>query len=217
MSAGSGLYRATRVGAEAYAIRLAEEAKRFTLVRSELRDGINHVLKIIAWVMVPTVVLLVWSQMSRREPPRRQGGPPGVVAGIVAMVPEGLVLLTRVAFAVGAVRLGRRKVLVQELPAVEGLARVDVVCVDKTGTLTEGRLVVESLRSWTSGTTRRGPGRAGRLRPQPQRHPGGGRRRPSLPARRLAPDGLGALLLRPQVELGQLRGAGDLASWGRRS
>src|SRR5262249_60115359 len=69
------------------------------------------------------------------------------VAGTVAMVPEGLVLLTSVAFAVAVVRLGRRRVLTQELQAVEGLARVDVLCIDKTGTLTEGRLAVEEVRS----------------------------------------------------------------------
>ncbi len=147
VSAGSGLYRATRVGAEAYAVRLAEEAKRFTLVRSELRNGINRILKIIAWVMVPTVVLLVWSQMSLESHPGVKEALRGTVAGIVAMVPEGLVLLTSVAFAVGVVRLGRRRVLVQELPAVEGLARVDVICFDKTGTLTEGRLAVESVEA----------------------------------------------------------------------
>jgi magnesium-transporting ATPase (P-type) len=67
------------------------------------------------------------------------------VAGTVAMVPEGLVLLTSVAFAVGVVRLAKRRVLVQELPAVEVLARVDVLCIDKTGTLTEGRLVVDEV------------------------------------------------------------------------
>ena len=145
VSAGSGLYRATRVGEEAYAARLAEEARRFTLVRSELRNGINRILKIIAWVMVPTVILLVWSQMSLESHPGVKEALRGTVAGIVAMVPEGLVLLTSVAFAVGVVRLGRRRVLVQELPAVEGLARVDVICFDKTGTLTEGRLVVESV------------------------------------------------------------------------
>jgi cation-transporting ATPase E len=145
VSSGSGRYRATRVGAEAYAVRLAEEAKRFTLVRSELRNGINRILKIIALVMVPTVVLLVWSQMNLQDHVGVKEALRGTAAGIVAMVPEGLVLLTSVAFAVGVVRLGRRRVLVQELPAVEGLARVDVICFDKTGTLTEGRLAVESL------------------------------------------------------------------------
>ena len=69
----------------------------------------------------------------------------GAVAGTVAMVPEGLVLLTSLAFAVAVVRLARQRVLVQELPAVEGLARVDVLCIDKTGTLTEGKLAVEAV------------------------------------------------------------------------
>ena len=69
----------------------------------------------------------------------------GAVAGTVAMVPEGLVLLTSIAFSAAVVRLARRRVLVQELPAVEGLARVDVLCIDKTGTLTEGRLSVERI------------------------------------------------------------------------
>jgi cation-transporting ATPase E len=145
VSSGSGLFRATRVGAEAYAARLADEAKRFTLVRSELRNGINRILAVIAWVMVPTVTLLVWSQMRLGDAVGVKEALRGTAAGIVAMVPEGLVLLTSVAFAVGVVRLGRRRVLVQELPAVEGLARVDVICFDKTGTLTEGRLAVESL------------------------------------------------------------------------
>ena len=69
----------------------------------------------------------------------------GAVAGTVAMVPEGLVLLTSLAFSVAVVRLARRRVLVQELPAVEGLARVDVLCIDKTGTLTEGRLALDRI------------------------------------------------------------------------
>jgi cation-transporting ATPase E len=145
VSAGGGRYRATRVGPEAYATRLAEEAKRFTLVRSELRTGINRLLAVIGWVMIPTATLLVWSQMRLGQDVGVKEALRGTAAGIVAMVPEGLVLLTSVAFAVGVVRLGRRRVLVQELPAVEGLARVDVICFDKTGTLTEGRLAVESL------------------------------------------------------------------------
>ncbi|HSG80019.1 MAG TPA: HAD-IC family P-type ATPase, partial [Acidimicrobiia bacterium] len=143
VSSGSGVFRATRVGTNAYAAQLADEAKKFTLVRSELRKGIDWILAAIGWVMIPTSILLIWSQFDAnndiKEAIRTSA------AGMVAMIPQGLVLLTSVAFAVGVVRLGRRHVLVQELPAVEGLARVDVVCFDKTGTLTEGRLVVETL------------------------------------------------------------------------
>jgi cation-transporting ATPase E len=143
--AGGGAFTATKVGREAYAARLAEEASRFTLVGSELRGGINLILKYVTWLMVPTAVGLVISQFTVenygwRESVRR------TVGGITPMVPEGLVLLTSMAFAIGVIRLGRRQCLVQELPAIEGLARVDVVCLDKTGTLTEGAMDVTGLR-----------------------------------------------------------------------
>ena len=143
VAAGSGRFRATRVGAEAYAARLAEQGRRFSLTRSELRTGIDQILRIVTWLLVPTAALVVISQLnSNRSVPDALRGS---VAATVAMVPEGLVLLTSVAFAVGVVRLARRRVLVQELPAVEVLARVDVLCIDKTGTLTEGRLVVDEV------------------------------------------------------------------------
>ncbi len=143
VAAGSGRLRATRVGAEAYAAQLAEQGRRFTLTRSELRTGIDQILRIVTWLLVPTATLLLISQLRSNASVR--GALRGAVAGTVAMVPEGLVLLTSVAFAVGVVRLARRRVLVQELPAVEVLARVDVLCIDKTGTLTEGRLVVDEV------------------------------------------------------------------------
>lgn len=144
VSAGAGVYKARRVGADAYAARLADEAKKFTLVRSELRRGIDWILKTIAWLLLPMMGLLVWSQVEANDEIKEAIRV--AVAGMVAMIPQGLVLLTSVAFAVGVVRLGRRHVLVRELPAVEGLARVDVICFDKTGTLTEGRLTVDEVR-----------------------------------------------------------------------
>ncbi|MFD7988593.1 HAD-IC family P-type ATPase, partial [Kitasatospora indigofera] len=152
--AGAGAFSATRVGREAYAAQLAEEASRFTLVSSELRSGIDSILKFITWLLIPTAIGLIISQLAVegsdwREAVRR------MVAGIVPMVPEGLVLLTSVAFAIGVVRLGRKQCLVQELPAIEGLARVDTVCLDKTGTLTEGGMDVVELRPLP------GPGRPG--------------------------------------------------------
>ncbi|MBT8250341.1 MAG: HAD-IC family P-type ATPase [Acidimicrobiia bacterium] len=140
--AGSGTVRATRIGAASYAARLAAEAKEFALVRSELRTGIDLMLKGIAWLIAPTLALLMWSQLRTAD---IRGALRGSIAGIVAMVPQGLVLVTSVAFAVGVIRLGRRRVLVQELMAVEGLARVDVLCVDKTGTLTTGHLSAVDL------------------------------------------------------------------------
>jgi len=148
VAAGWGRYRATRVGDDSYAARLAHAAKRFTLVRSELRDGINWILGVVSWVVVPMGALLVWS--STRGGGTVMEGLGGAVAAGVAMIPQGLVLLASVAFAVGVIRLGQRNVLVQELPAIEGLARVDTVCFDKTGTLTEGTLTVEEIVLLTS-------------------------------------------------------------------
>ncbi len=145
VSAGGGRFMATKVGKDAYAAQLAEQAKQFTLVRSELRSGIDFILKLVSWLVIPTAGLLVLSQLEASESVKEALR--GAVAGTVAMVPQGLVLVTSVAFAVGVVRLGRRQVLVQELPALEGLARVDVVCLDKTGTLTQGKLAVDTVHA----------------------------------------------------------------------
>ncbi|MFI2348598.1 HAD-IC family P-type ATPase [Streptomyces sp. NPDC019443] len=143
--AGGGAFTATKVGREAYAAQLAEEASRFTLVHSELRSGISTILKYVTWMMVPTAIGLVISQLVVKENDFKDSVA-RTVGGIVPMIPEGLVLLTSVAFAIGVIRLGRKQCLVQELPAIEGLARVDVVCLDKTGTLTEGGMDVTELR-----------------------------------------------------------------------
>ncbi|MGW0563014.1 HAD-IC family P-type ATPase [Streptomyces sp. NPDC003016] len=143
--AGGGAFTATKVGRAAYATRLAEEASRFTLVHSELRNGINRILTFVTWLMVPTSAGLVVSQLVAKETGFKDSIA-RTVGGIVPMIPEGLVLLTSVAFAVGVIRLGRKQCLVQELPAIEGLARVDVVCLDKTGTLTEGGMDVTEVR-----------------------------------------------------------------------
>jgi len=141
--AGSGDYQATGVGADAYARKLAAQARRFTLVRSELIAGINQILRYVTWAMPPVAVLLILSQLHTHE--NRQEAATSTVAALVGMVPQGLVLLTSVAFGAAAVTLARRQVLVQQLPAVEGLARVDVVCFDKTGTLTDGTITFDSL------------------------------------------------------------------------
>ncbi|GAA2787725.1 HAD-IC family P-type ATPase [Streptomyces showdoensis] len=143
--AGGGAFTATKVGREAYAAQLAEEASRFTLVHSELRTGISTILKYVTWMMIPTAIGLIISQLVVKDNDVKESIA-RTVGGIVPMIPEGLVLLTSVAFAIGVIRLGRKQCLVQELPAIEGLARVDVVCLDKTGTLTEGGMDVTDLR-----------------------------------------------------------------------
>ncbi|MEY9863701.1 cation-transporting ATPase E [Catenulispora sp. GAS73] len=143
VAAGSGAFEATKVGHQAYAAKLAEEAQKFTLVDSELRTGINSILKYMTLLMVPAGILQVVTQLNRAGGVR--SGISRTIAGLVPMVPEGLVLLTSVAFAAGVIRLGQKNCLVQELPAIEGLARVDTVCLDKTGTLTEGGMAFDAI------------------------------------------------------------------------
>lgn len=143
--AGSGAYRATKVGRDAYAAKLAEEASKFTLVNSELRSGIDTILKVITYLLIPAGALIIYNQLFSSGQSWRPAVT-GMVAALVPMVPEGLVLMTSIAFAVGVIRLGRRQCLVQELPAIEGLARVDVVCADKTGTLTENGMRLAQIR-----------------------------------------------------------------------
>jgi cation-transporting ATPase E len=151
---GDGRVRVTRVGAESFASRLTTEAKRFSLVSSEIRNGLNRILRWITWALLPIMLIVVNGQMQVLggwDVATRTGtwrtGAVGAVAAIIAMVPLGLVLLTSVAFAVGGVRLARKQVLVRELAAVEGLARVDVLCIDKTGTLTEGTIAYDDTHA----------------------------------------------------------------------
>ncbi len=142
--AGTGCYRATKVGAEAYAAQITAQAARFTLVRSELRQGIDQILRYVTWILVPVGLLSIVVQFSHPGTHWRDAVL-GMTASLVPMVPEGLVLLTAMAFALGVIRLGKRNVLVQELPAIEGLARVDVVCADKTGTLTQNAMTLGEI------------------------------------------------------------------------
>ena len=147
VTAGQGWYRADRIGAESYANQLASEARRFSLVRSELRRGTDRILGMVTWLIVPTAILLIFSQLAESTDDSVGDAIRGTVAGVGSMIPEGLVLLTSVAFTAGVLRLGRRQVLVQELAAIEGLARVDIVCTDKTGTITELSLEVADLHA----------------------------------------------------------------------
>jgi cation-transporting ATPase E len=143
--AGSALARTIRVGLESYSSSITLEARRFSLVSSELRNALTRIVRWISWALIPLMAIALNGQMLA------VGGwqlaisngdwvhaAVASIASIISMVPQGLVLITSIAFAVAAVKLARQRVLVQELPAVEGLARVDVICFDKTGTLTEG-------------------------------------------------------------------------------
>ncbi len=136
--AGAGRARAHRVGASAFAADLTEQARRFAVTRSPLQSDVTTILRAVGLAVVPAAALLISGQVRSGLPAREAAT--RAVAGVVTMVPEGLLLLTSVALAVGIVRLGARRCLVKELPAVELLARVTVVCVDKTGTLTAGSI-----------------------------------------------------------------------------
>ena len=160
--AGSGAYRATKVGREAYAAQLAEEASKFTLVNSELRSGINKILQFITYLLIPAGLLIIYTQLFTTDSGWRDSVL-RMVGALVPMVPEGLVLMTSIAFAVGVIRLGRRQCLVNELPAIEGLARVDVVCADKTGTLTENGMRVSDLKSLDEAEPTLTPGSVGEI------------------------------------------------------
>ena len=138
VSAGAGWYRATAIGADSYAARLSEEARRFKLAGSELKGGVDVILRRLTWIIPLATVLLLARLLAAED--RWQEALQGTVAAAVAMVPDGLVLLTSLAFITGVVALARRKALAKELASVELLARVDTLCLDKTGTITTGEI-----------------------------------------------------------------------------
>ncbi len=144
VAAGSGVYRADGIGADSYAATLSEEARRFALADSELRRGVNHILRVLVWLIPPASALLLWRLLGAED--QWQEALRGTVGAAVAMVPDGLVLLTSLAFVAGVIALARRRVLAKELAAVELLARVDTLCLDKTGTITTGEISFESVQ-----------------------------------------------------------------------
>lgn len=149
---GSGLARAIRVGGDSYASRVTAEARAFSLVDSELDRSLRLVIRWISIGLVPVGAIVVNGQMQAAggwsaalSSGAWRDAAIASIASIIAMVPAGLVFMTSVALAVAAVKLAGRRVLIHQLAAVEVLARVDVLCVDKTGTLTEGALAVDRI------------------------------------------------------------------------
>jgi magnesium-transporting ATPase (P-type) len=135
---GSGYYLVDAVREESYAGRLAGEARAFRHPPSPLQREVNRVIVVCTYAMLPLAVLLVITLKLRHT--GIEEAAQTATAGLVTLIPEGLVLLMSVTFAVAAVRLARRKTLVQQMSATESLASVDTICVDKTGTLTAGEL-----------------------------------------------------------------------------
>ncbi|MGL4771923.1 MAG: HAD-IC family P-type ATPase, partial [Clostridium sp.] len=136
---GEGYFKVTKVGAETYTSKLADEARAFKVTNSELQSSMNKILKVLICIIIPLGILLTVSQLFFTQVGWRESVI-GTVSGIIGMVPEGLVLLTSATFIVAIIKLGEHKTLVQELSATEVLARVDMLCLDKTGTITEGAL-----------------------------------------------------------------------------
>jgi cation-transporting ATPase E len=154
VAGGSGYALVTAVGAASYAHRLTTEIKRHSLVHSELKAATNRILVVLSWILGPVIVVTLLGRVSTYGgiadlvnfgDGHWRGALRDAVASVVGMIPEGLVLLTSLAFGVAAIRLAGHKVLIEELAAVEVLARVDVLCLDKTGTLTSGELVFDRI------------------------------------------------------------------------
>lgn len=132
------------VGDQAYAARLMRDAKRIRSPRSELMTELNKLVSLVSKLLVPIGVILFLEEYFLLKSPIADAIPKAVAA-MIGMIPEGLILLTSVALTVGVIKLGRKKTLVQELFGIETLARADVLCVDKTGTLTTGEMTFDGF------------------------------------------------------------------------
>lgn len=146
VTSGKAMCLLTEVGHDCYMEKLSSEAKQFKRYKTELQRNLDTILKFISIIIVPLGIILFakqyWISGSTYEQAALD-----TVAAVLGMIPEGLVLLTSVAMALGAVRLARRSTLVRELFCIETLARVDTLCLDKTGTITEGHLCVQGEES----------------------------------------------------------------------
>lgn len=149
VTAGQACCQIIHVGSDNYASRITSEAKEFKRHNSELRNSLNAILKVISIIIVPMGAMLFYKQYYFVGDNIRDSVV-NMVAAVLGMIPEGLVLLTSVALTLGALKLAQKKTLVQELYCIETLARVDTLCLDKTGTITEGTMCVEAVESYPS-------------------------------------------------------------------
>ncbi|MGN8886010.1 HAD-IC family P-type ATPase [Blautia sp. HCP28S3_G10] len=151
VTSGEACCQIIHVGKDNYASQITSEAKEFKRHNSELKNSLNAILKVISVIIVPLGALLFYKQYYLAGDSFRDSIV-SMVAGVLGMIPEGLVLLTSVALTLGALVLANKKTLVQELYCIETLARVDTLCLDKTGTITEGTMCVEGVESWNGET-----------------------------------------------------------------
>ena len=153
VTAGEACCQIIHVGKDNYAAQITSEAKEFKRHNSELKNSLNAILKVISIIIVPLGALLFYKQYYIVGDTFRDSVV-SMVAGVLGMIPEGLVLLTSVALTLGALVLANKKTLVQELYCIETLARVDTLCLDKTGTITEGTMCVERVQPWSESLLR---------------------------------------------------------------
>ena len=153
VTAGEACCQIIHVGKDNYAAQITSEAKEFRRHNSELKNSLNAILKVISIIIVPLGALLFYKQYYIVGNTFK-ASVVSMVAGVLGMIPEGLVLLTSVALTLGALVLANKKTLVQELYCIETLARVDTLCLDKTGTITEGTMCVERVEPWSESLLR---------------------------------------------------------------
>ena len=153
VTAGEVCCQIIHVGKDNYAAQITSEAKEFKRHNSELKNSLNAILKVISIIIVPLGALLFYKQYYIVGNTFK-ASVVSMVAGVLGMIPEGLVLLTSVALTLGALVLANKKTLVQELYCIETLARVDTLCLDKTGTITEGTMCVERVEPWSESLLR---------------------------------------------------------------
>lgn len=145
VNAGTVRARVVHVGGENYAAKISAEAKQHKKVNSEIMNSLNGIIKFVSFVIFPVGALLFARQFFSGEGVELNNAILSTVAALVGMIPEGLILLTSTVLAVAVIRLARAKVLVQQLYCIETLARVDTLCLDKTGTITTGAMEVASV------------------------------------------------------------------------
>lgn len=151
VTSGEACCQIIHVGKDNYAAQITSEAKEFKRHNSELKNSLNAILKVISIIIVPLGALLFYKQYYVVGNTFKDSIV-SMVAGVLGMIPEGLVLLTSVALTLGALVLANKKTLVQELYCIETLARVDTLCLDKTGTITEGTMCVERVEPWSKAS-----------------------------------------------------------------
>ena len=150
---GKCFAKVEHIGKENYVAKISQEAKKKRKINSEIMTSLSKIIKLISFIIIPVGILLFFNQLDLDSYDWKTAVV-STVAALIGMIPEGLVLLTSTVLAVSVTRLARKKVLVQELYCIETLARVDVLCLDKTGTITEGRMSVDKIipaKNYTEG------------------------------------------------------------------